>query len=64
VFNSIIKYSLINWGRASKYHLYKIKIVQNRFLRANLFHKRDCPLNSLYFTFGVKLDDMIEMEYA
>jgi len=65
MFNSIFQYSVINWERASKYHLHKIITIQNRFLRASLFRERNCPLNDLYFTFGVfKLDDMIEMEFA
>jgi len=65
MFYSIIQYSLIYWGRASKYHLHKVKIMQNRFLRVSLLRKRNCPLDSLYFTFGIlKLDAMIEMEYA
>jgi len=65
MFNSILQYSLINWGRAPKCYLQKLKTIQNRFLRARLFHKRDCPLKVFYSTFGVlKLDDMIEMEYT
>jgi len=65
MFNSFLQYSLINWGRASKCYLQKIKTIQNCFLRASLFHKRDCSLKVLYSMFGVlKLDDMIETEYA
>ena len=55
----------MNWGRASKYHLYRIKVLQSRFLRASLFRKSDRPINVLYSTFGVlKLDDMIDLEHA
>ena len=55
----------MNWGRASKCHLHRIKVLQNRFLRASLFRKSDCPINVLYSTFGVlKLDDMINMEHT
>ena len=55
----------MNWGRASKCHLYRIKVLQNRFLRASLFCKSDCPINVLYSTFGVlKLNDMIDMKHA
>ena len=65
MFNSILQYSLMNWGRTSKCHLYRIKVLQNRFLRASLFRKRDCPINVLHSTFGaLKLDDMIEMKHA
>ena len=63
--NSVLQYSLINWGRASLCHVQKIKILQNRFLRASLFQKRRCPLNVMYSKFGVlKFHDMLEMEYA
>ena len=55
----------MNWGRITKCHLYRIKVLQNRFLRASLFRKSDCPINVLYSTFGVlHLDDMIDMEHA
>ena len=55
----------MNCGRASKCHLYRIKVFQNSFLRASLFRKSDCPINVLYSTFGVlKLDDMIDMEHV
>ena len=65
MFNSILQYSLLNWGRASRCHLQKIKTLQNRFLRASLFRKRCCPLNVMYSEFGVlKLEDMLAMEYA
>ena len=63
MFNSIFQYSLMNWGRAYKCHLYRVKILQNRFLRASLLRKSDCLINVLYSTFGVlKLDDMNGME--
>ena len=65
MFNSIFQYSLMNWERAFKCHLYKIKVLQNRFLRASLFRKSDCPIKVLYSTFNIlKLDDMIDMEHA
>ena len=65
MFNSVLQYSLINWGRASLCHVQKIKILQNRFLRASLFQKRRCPLPVMYSKFGVlKFHDMLEMEYA
>ena len=55
----------MNWGRASKCHVYRIKVLQNCFLNASLFRKSNCPINVLYSTFGVlKLDDMIDMEHA
>ena len=54
----------MNWGRASKRYLYRIKVLQV-FLRTNLFRKSDCPINVLYSTFGVlKLNNMIDMEHA
>ena len=37
LFHSHIQYSLLNWGRASKSILYKLKILQNKILRAMLF---------------------------
>ena len=40
MFNSVLQYSLINWGKASLCHVQKIKILQNCFLRASLFQKR------------------------
>ena len=65
MFHSVLQYSLINWGRASKRPLNKIKTLQNRFLRACLFRPSRFFVNALYFEFGVlKLDDMIDMEYA
>ena len=65
MFHSVLQYSSINWGRASKHLLYKIKTLQNRFLRASLFRPSRFSVNALYFEFGVlKLDDMIDMEYA
>ena len=63
MFNSVLQYSLINWGRASLCHVQKIKILQNRFLRASLFQKRRCPPNVMYSKFGMlKVHDMLEME--
>ena len=65
MFHSVLQYSVINWGRASKHLLYKIKTLQNRFLRASLFRPSRFSINALYFEFGVlKLDDMIDTEYA
>ena len=65
MFHSVLQYSLINWGRASKHLLYKIKTLQNRFLRASLFRPSRFSVNALYFECGVlKLDDMIDMEFA
>ena len=61
----ILQYSLMNWGRASKCHLHKIKVLQNRFLRASLFRESNYSINVLYSTFGVlKLDSMIDMKHA
>jgi len=39
MFNLILQYFLINWSRAPKCYLQKIKTIQNRFLRASLFRK-------------------------
>jgi len=64
MFNSILQYSLINWGRAPKCYLQKIKTIRNLFYELVCF-VIDCPLKVFYSTFGVlKLDDMTEMEYA
>ena len=50
-------------GRATKCHLYRIKIFQNRFLKASLFCYSNCPTNVLYSPFGVlKLAGMIEID--
>ena len=55
----------MNWGRISKCHLYRTKVLQNRFLTAGPCRKSDCPIIVQYSTFGVlKLDDMIDIEHA
>ena len=65
MFHSVIQYSLLNWGRASKSQLHIIKILQNRFLRASLFHDSRTSINVLYNEFRVlKLEDMIDMEFV
>ena len=65
MFPSVIQYSLLNWGRASKSQLHNIKILQNRFLRASLFHDSRTSINVLYNEFRVlKLEDMIDMEFV
>ena len=65
MFHSVIQYSLLNWGRASKSQLHNIKILQNRFLRASLFHDSRTSINVLYNEFRVlKLEDMIDMEFV
>ena len=50
---NILQHSLMNWERASKRHLYKIKVLRNRFLRASLFRLSDCAIIALYAIFGV-----------
>ena len=63
--HSTLQYSLLNWGRASKSHLQKLKILQNKIIRASLFCPHKYPTFLLYFRFGVlQLDDMIKMEFA
>ena len=37
MFNSVLQYSLLNWGRACKSHLQKLSILQNKIIRACLF---------------------------
>ena len=65
LFHSTLQYSLLNWGRASKSHLQKLKILQNKIIRANLFCPRKYPTFLLYSRFGVmQLDDMIKIEFA
>ena len=65
LFHSHIQYSLLNWGRASKSILYKLKILQNKILRAMLFCSKQNQTNLLYFKLKIlKLEDMISMEYA
>ena len=64
-FHSVLQYSSINWGRASKRLIYKIKTLQNRFLRAGLFRPSRFSVNALYFELVVlKLDDMNDRECA
>ena len=48
LFNSNIQYSLLNCGRAAKSYLYKLKILQNKILRAVLFCSSRSPTNLLY----------------
>lgn len=65
MFNSVILYSLINWGRASNSLIHKVEVLQNKFIRASMFCSRDCPTNYLYSKFQtLKLNDMIRMEFA
>ena len=65
LFHSTLQYSLLNWGRASKSHLQKLRILQNKIIRASLFCPRKYPTFLLYSRFGVlQLDDMIKMEFA
>ena len=65
MFHSIILYSLINWGRASNSLLRKIELLQNKFIRAYLFHPRKTHVNLLFSKFqALKLKDMINMEFA
>ena len=51
MFHSVIQYSLLNWGRASKSQLHNIKILQNRFLRASLFHDSRTSIMSCTMNF-------------
>ena len=63
--DSIILYSLINWGRASNSLLRKIELLQNKFIRACLFQPRKTHVNLLFSKFqALKLKDMINMEFA
>ena len=60
-----IPYSLLNWGRAAKSHLYYFEILQNKILRAILFCPSRSQTNLLYSKRKVlKLNDMINMEIA
>ena len=64
-FHSIIQFSHLNWVRASKSQRHNIKILQNRFLRASLFHDSRTSVNVLYNEFRVlKLKDVIDMEFV
>ena len=65
LFQSVLLYSLINWGKTTHSCLHQLEVLQNRFLRASLFLPRKTNTNLLYFRFQVlKLKDMIKMEYA
>ena len=65
LFHSQLQYSLLNWGRATKIHLHKLEILQNKIIRACYFRPRFQHSISLYSKLGVlKLDDMIKMELA
>ena len=62
LFHLHIQYSLLNWGRASKTILCKLKILQNKILRAMLFCSKQDQTNSLYFKPEIlKIEDMIAM---
>ena len=64
LFHSHIQYSKLNWRRASK-SIYKLKILQNKILRAMFFCTKQDRTNLLYFKLKIlKLDDMIATEYA
>ena len=65
MFNSVLQYSLLNWGRAHKSHLHKLSILQNKIIRACLFCSRRDSTAILYSKFGVlKLEDMVNMEIS
>ena len=65
LFHLHIQYSLLNWGRAFKSILYKLKILQNKILRVMLFCSKQDRTNLLYFKLKIlKLDGMIATEYA
>ena len=65
MFHVIIVYFLIDWGRASSSLLRKIELLQNKFIRACLFHPRLTHVNLLFSKFqALKLKDMINMEFA
>ena len=64
MFHSVIKYFLLNWGRASKSQFHSIEILGNRFTRATLFHDSRTSINALYNEFRVLLKDMIDMEFV
>ena len=65
MFNSVLQYSLLNWGRACKSHSLKLSILQNKIIRACLFCSRRDSTALLYSKFGVlKLEDKINMEIA
>ena len=40
MFDSVLQYSLLNWGRACKSYLQKLSILQNKIIRACLFCSR------------------------
>ena len=65
LFHSQLQYSLLNWGRATKTHLHKLEIPQNKIIRDCYFRSRFQHSILLYSKLGVlKLDDMIKMELA
>ena len=65
LFHSQLQYSLLNWGRATKTHLHKLEILQNKIIRACYFRPRFQHSILLYSKLGVlKLNDMIKMELA
>ena len=62
---SVILYSLINWGRTNVTNRRNLKVLQNKFVRASLFSPRNTSTNLLYNQFqSLKLRDMIDMEFA
>ena len=55
----------VSGGSASKSHLQKLRILQNKIITASLFCPRKYPTFLLYFRFGVlQLDDRIKMEFV
>ena len=65
LFHSHIQYSLLNCGRAFKSVLHKLKVLQNKVLRAMLFCSKQDRTNLFYSKIKmIKLGDMIAMEYA
>ena len=60
LFHSTLQYSLLNWGKASKSHLQKLRILRNKSIKTSLF----CPRKYSTFLLYSRLDDMIKMEFA
>ena len=62
---SHLQYSLLNWSRANKTVFHSVEVLQNKILRACLFHDRFTSTSVLYNQFHVlKLNDLTKLEYG
>ena len=64
MFQSVILYSLINWGKINATNRRKLEVLQNKFVRASLFSLWNTSTKLLYHQFhSLKLKDIIGNNY-